>query len=70
MDSRQAPRSDVEIGHNSMIACHLGNVAFRTRRRINWDVKAEKVIGGDREIEALINKPYRAPWSLDPFMKA
>ena len=53
-----------------MIACHLGNVAFRTRRRIYWDVKAEKVIGGDREIEALINKPYRAPWSLDPFMKA
>jgi predicted dehydrogenase len=70
MDSRKAPRSDVEIGHNSMIACHLGNVAFRTRRRVNWDVKNEKVIGGDAEVQALVDKPYRAPWSLEPYRKA
>ena len=38
MDSRKRPRSDVEIGHNSMIACHLGNIAFRTGRRVQWDV--------------------------------
>jgi predicted dehydrogenase len=64
MDSRKPPRSDVEIGHNSMIACHLGNVAFRTRRRVNWDVKNERVIGGDADVQALVDKPYRAPWSL------
>ena len=45
MDSRQRPRSDVEIGHNSMIACHLGNIAFRIKRRVQWDVEAEKVVG-------------------------
>jgi predicted dehydrogenase len=67
MDSRQPPRSDVEIGHNSMIACHLGNIAFRVNRRVAWDVERERVIGDD-EAQALVMKPYRAPWSLTQFM--
>ncbi|MBK5295866.1 MAG: Gfo/Idh/MocA family oxidoreductase [Vicinamibacteria bacterium] len=63
VDSRQRPRSDVEIGHNSMISCHLGNIAFRTKRRVQWDVDAEKVVG-DPEAQALVTKAYRAPWKL------
>jgi predicted dehydrogenase len=63
MDSRQPPRSDVEIGHDSMIACHLGNIAFRARRRIQWDVRNERV-AGDPEAQAMVDKPYRAPWKL------
>jgi predicted dehydrogenase len=63
MDSRQPPRSDVEVGHNSMIACHLGNIAFRARRRIQWDVEGERVVG-DAEAQAMVDKPYRAPWKL------
>ena len=63
MDSRKRPRSDVEIGHNSMIACHLGNIAFRTGRRVAWDVEKEQVVG-DAEAQALVTKEYRAPWKL------
>jgi predicted dehydrogenase len=63
MDSRQRPHSDVEIGHNSMIACHLGNIAFRLNRRVQWDAAGERVVG-DPDAQKLINKPYRAPWSL------
>jgi len=63
MDSRQAPRSDVEIGHNSMIACHLGNIAFRLGRRVSWDVDKEQ-IAGDPEAQKLVTKTYRAPWTL------
>jgi predicted dehydrogenase len=63
MDSRQPPRSDVEIGHNSMIACHLANIAFRTGRRVAWDVDKEQVIG-DPEAQKLVTKAYRAPWTL------
>jgi hypothetical protein len=46
-----------------MIACHLGNIAFRTGRRIQWDVAKERVIG-DAEAQKLVLKPYRAPWAL------
>jgi predicted dehydrogenase len=63
MDSRERPRSDVEIGHDSMIACHLGNIAFRVRRRVQWDVAREQIVG-DAEAQALVTKPYRSPWSL------
>src|SRR5262245_22962348 len=45
MDSRKAPRSDVEVGHNSMIACHLGNIAFRLQRRVQWDADRERFVG-------------------------
>ena len=63
MRSRQRPASDVEIGHDSMIACHLGNIAFRLGRKVNWDVEKEKIVG-DREAERLVMKEYRAPWKL------
>jgi predicted dehydrogenase len=69
IDTRDKPRSDVEVGHNSMIACHLGNIAFRTKRRINWDVKNERVIGGDAETQALVSKAYRAPWSYEKYLR-
>jgi predicted dehydrogenase len=67
MDSRELPRSDVEIGHNSMLACHLGNIAFRAGRRVQWDEKTERVVGDD-EAQKLVMKAYRAPWSLQRFM--
>jgi hypothetical protein len=63
LDSRKRPAADVEIGHNSMIACHLGNIAFRTGRRVHWDAAREQITG-DAEAQKLILKPYRAPWTL------
>jgi hypothetical protein len=63
MASRKRPASDVEIGHNSMIACHLGNIAFRTGRVIHWDVANEQ-IKGDADAQKYVLKPYRAPWAL------
>ena len=64
MRTRKRPRSDVEIGHNSMIACHLGNAAFRLGRRVDWDINNEEP-RGDREAEELMRPHYRAPWKLE-----
>ena len=61
--SRQRPNSDVEIGHNSMIACHLGNIAFRLGRQVKWDVEKEQIIG-DKEAQRYVMREYRAPWKL------
>jgi predicted dehydrogenase len=63
MQTRQRPNSDVEIGHNSMIACHLGNIAFRLGRLVKWDVEKETVIG-DSEAQKYVTREYRAPWKL------
>ena len=63
VQSRKRPNSDVEIGHNSMIACHLGNIAFRLGRQIKWDVEKERVIG-DTEAQQYVMREYRSPWKL------
>jgi len=63
MRSRKRPNSDVEIGHNSMIACHLGNIAQRLGRQVKWDVEKEKMIG-DAEAQTYVSREYRKPWKL------
>ncbi len=63
MRSRQRPRSDVEIGHNSMIACHLGNIAYRLGRHVKWDVENERLID-DPDAQKYVMREYRAPWKL------
>lgn len=61
--TREKPCSDVEIGHNSMIACHLANIAVRLGRKINWDCEKEEIVG-DPEAQKLVMRPYREPWKL------
>lgn len=61
--SRKLPICDVEIGHRSATACHLGNIAARLGRKITWDPAAEKMVGDD-EAQAMTSRAYRAPWTL------
>ncbi len=37
--SRKKPNADVTIGHKASNACHLGNIAYRTGRKLRWDAK-------------------------------
>ena len=61
--TRRAPICDAEIGHRSATVCHLGNIAVRTGRRITWD-PAREVIVGDEQAQAMVSRPYRAPWRM------
>jgi predicted dehydrogenase len=61
--SRELPICDVEIGHRTATACHLGNIAVRLGRKIKWDPVKEQIVG-DEEANAMISRPYRAPWKL------
>lgn len=61
--SRQLPICDVEIGHRSATACHLGNIAARLGRKIRWDPAKEQIVG-DEEAARMVSRPYRAPWVL------
>jgi predicted dehydrogenase len=60
---RQKPVSDIEIGHRSTATALLGNVALRSRLRIDWDGKTETC----RQAEArkFLHREYRKPWKLE-----
>ncbi len=61
--SRQQPVENLEVGHHVTAVSQLGNVALRSKSRIEWDAKAERVAGND-EANRLLFRPYRAPWKL------
>ncbi len=61
--SRRRPICDVEIGHRSVTVCHLGNLAIRLGRKLDWDPEAER-FRGDEQANRLIHKPNRQPWVL------
>jgi predicted dehydrogenase len=63
MRSRQRPVADVETGHRSVSACHLGVIAYKTGCRIRWDARREQILD-DAAAQALTTKTYRAPWRL------
>jgi predicted dehydrogenase len=61
--SRQAPVENLEVGHHVSAVAMLGNVALRSKSRIEWDAAANRVVGND-QANALLSRPYRAPWKL------
>ena len=61
--SRKAPVADISIGHRSATVCHLGNIAVRTNKKIQWDPKSESIVG-DADASRWLFKDYRSPWRL------
>ena len=55
--------ADVEEGHKSTRLCHLGNIAFRVGRVLNFDGKTESITG-DKEATALLGREYRKGFEL------
>lgn len=64
--SRQEPVENLKLGHHVSSVAHLGNVALRCGRKIQWDAAKEQVIG-DPEANRLVSVAYRSPWQL-PYM--
>ncbi len=62
--SRERPNADVEIGHRTAVFCHLGNIATRLGRSLQWDAASERFVSDD-EANGSLSKPYRSPWSLE-----
>ena len=42
--SRKEPNSPVEVGHSVINAAHLGNISYRTGRRVMWDADQEEML--------------------------
>jgi len=52
---------DVEVGHQSTILPHLGNIAYRVGRDLAFDGMAERFIG-DEEANRFLSREYRKPF--------
>ena len=62
--SRKQPDLNLDIGHHVSTVAHLGNIAYRTGRKITWDAEHERVVD-DPEADHLVGVKYRRPWKLD-----
>jgi predicted dehydrogenase len=63
LNSRAKPTSDIEIAHRSTNTCHLGNIAYKVGRKLEWDIETE-TIKNDPEANALLSREPRKGFEL------
>jgi predicted dehydrogenase len=61
--SRKQPVCSAEIGHRSATVCHLGVIALRTGKSLQWDPVRE-VLAGDVDAGRWLAREMRGPWKL------
>lgn len=61
---RTQPFASIEQGHYSTIPGHLMNISWQVGRKVRWDAEKEQILD-DPQANALVDKPYRAPWKLE-----
>ena len=60
--SRNAPICDAEIGHRSVSVCHLGVLAIRLGRKLQWNPEQEQFVD-DKEANAHVAREQRQPFT-------
>lgn len=58
--TRRKPVCDIEIGRRSSTTCLLGNVAFRSKLRVDWDVRTVR----QPEARKFLGRKNRHPWEV------
>ncbi len=61
--NQRLPVCDVAIGHVASSLIHLGNIAWRTGRRLRWDGDRQRFVD-DEAANELLGRTYRKPWTL------
>lgn len=62
-DRARTPACPIESAANTAIVCQMGNIGWRTGRKVHWDA-ASGQFAGDTDANALITPRYRAPYRL------
>lgn len=55
---------EIEDGHLSSSLCHLGNIAYRLGRTVNFDPQTE-TFPGDEQANAMLSRDYRKPYVVN-----
>ena len=61
IEKSSRPVADIEEGHISTASCILANLSMQIGRPLVYD-PVKRVVVGDREATALLQRPYRQPW--------
>lgn len=60
--TRKQPSCTIEMGRNAALVAHLGNMAYRTGKKIDWNAQTQE--STDSEVNEYIKPQYRTPWVL------
>ena len=61
--TRRTPVSNIDSAVQSDFISHLGDLAIRTGRKIQWDPKKETIVG-DETAARMMRRAMRAPWTV------
>jgi hypothetical protein len=62
--TRKKPNADVQIGHHSVLLCHMANIAYRVgNRRLELDAETESFTDSEQANQYL-KREYREPWVI------
>lgn len=59
----EAAHANALTAHLSSSLCHLGNIAIRTGRHLNFD-PAKELVDDDEEANGLVGREYRKHWGV------
>ncbi len=63
MQSREKPVCDVAIAANTATVAHMGNIAYRTGRKLYWDSSSKQFMN-DAKANEMMTRTYREPWKM------
>ena len=61
IEDNKSPAAGIELAHRSSVLPLLGMISLKVGRSINWDGASEQIVG-DAAANALLSRPYRAPY--------
>jgi hypothetical protein len=59
--TRKPTRASAQVAHRSCALVHLGEIAYRTNGRLNFDPEASRFVNND-DANAMLTKEYRSPY--------
>jgi predicted dehydrogenase len=60
--TRKKPNANAEIGHQSVLLCHLANISYRVgNKQLEFDAKTETFTNND-QANKYLGRTYRKPW--------
>ncbi len=63
IQTRRTPISDVASQHRSVSTCHLGNMAMKLGRTLNWDPQQQRFVD-DAEADSLLARQQRSGYEV------